>query len=117
SVTFTSTRIQIEGSGAYVATLSNRTLSTVHGAVLQGWVQQGDALRAAGGLALRSCGTAIRDLDPGTCQEQWDLVPSNDPAVIGTGTLVPGEATAIIELRNDTGVLSTFTVPITLFSD
>ncbi len=112
SVRFTSTTIAIGGSTSYVATVTNWTSSTLTGLALQGWVQQGTANRAAGGALLFDCGTAYGDLPPGTCLDQWSLNPSNSTA--GTGTLVPGAATAVIELKTSSTVLSTFTAPITL---
>jgi Tfp pilus assembly major pilin PilA len=112
AVDLASTQVPLGGSVPYTATITNPTGGVLRGLVVQGWVRQGAARRAAGGAVLMGCGPALGDLAPGTCRVQWSLVPSNSNS--GTGTLVAGSATAEVELRTDLAVVSTFTLPITL---
>lgn len=96
---------------SYTATITNTTASTISTAVLQATVDQGSASRAAGGLQV-TCGSGAGNLPPGTCTLSFSINASNSTA--GVGTLVSGAATARFELEENSTVLSTFTVPVTL---
>jgi hypothetical protein len=90
------------GSGLlnYTATIENAgpPLSSV---VLQSWVSQGTAWRAAAGSVV-NCGGAGGDLPTGTCTDQNYAGVSN--ATPGNGTLVPGPAVLEIQLRGSPSV-------------
>ena len=85
---------------SYTATIENAgaQLSPV---ILQAWVIQGTAWRAAAG-GLVSCGGALGDLPTGTCIDQNNAGVSN--ATPGPGTLVPGPAILEIHLRGSPSV-------------
>lgn len=101
---------------AYDALISNRTATTRNGIDVQGWISQPGANRAAGGQVIY-CGLALGLLPPGQC-----LRPGNGLAVsntnAGTGTLVPGPAIAVIQVRRQSSdgvrVLDSALVPVTL---
>ncbi|GMR13722.1 MAG: hypothetical protein BMS9Abin29_1937 [Gemmatimonadota bacterium] len=114
AVALSSTTLAIGGSAvSYTATMTNNTASTLATVVLQGWMDQGSASRAAGGVQVL-CGSGAGNLPPGTCTFSWTAGASNSGG--GSGTLVPGPATARFELKDDGTVVSTFTVPVTLIA-
>jgi hypothetical protein len=115
TVNLSSTTLIIDGPNvAYTATAVNGTGEPLSIVVLQGWIDQGDASRAAGGLQV-VCGDDIGTLPPGTCNFSFSVVASN--ATTGSGTLVPGSATARFQLQQGETVLDTFTVPVTLVGE
>ena len=107
------------GSGytSYTTTIQNPgpARSTV---LVQGWISQGTARRAAGGSNVNCAGSPNGTLPTGTCSTLADMVASNDPIIVGTGTLVPGPATFELELKQYDGttetILDTESIPITL---
>lgn len=107
------------GSGytSYTTTIQNPgpPRSTV---LVQGWISQGTARRAAGGSNVNCAGSPNGTLPTGTCSTLADIVASNDPIIVGTGTLVPGPATFELELKQYDGttttILDTESIPITL---
>jgi hypothetical protein len=102
--------VMFGSSIAYTATLTNpgASLSNV---VLQGWIDQGTARRAAGG-SMVMCGAGVGVLPNGTFNVQGSIVASN--ATGGTGTLVDGPATFELQLLVNGTVLETTTVAVTL---
>jgi len=114
SVVLSSTTLTIEGPGdPYTATVVNGTGSALSTVVLQAWIDQGTASRAAGGLQV-VCGAGIGTLPPGSCGFSFSAFASNAPPIAGTGTLVPGSATARFELKQGETVLDVVRVPVTL---
>lgn len=118
AVTFTSpTTMQIGGPGAaFTSTITNHTAVTLTGIAVQTWIQQGAARRASGG-SLVFCNAALGQLPPGTCTRVGDGVFPQNGSAAGSGTLVPGAATAIIQvIQLDGGrvVLDSLLFPITL---
>jgi hypothetical protein len=112
SVNLNSTTLTIGGANVpYSATLSNATGATVSNLLVQAYIDQGAASRAAGGAVI-TCITTMGDLPPGSCIFNFSVVASNSNA--GNGTLVPGTANARFELRGPNGLLDVFTVPVTL---
>jgi hypothetical protein len=81
---------------AYTATLQNAgtSLSTM---VLQSWIVQGTARRAAGGQQVHCNGGPVGELPTGECTVGGGVVPFNAPH-LGSGTLLPGPATLEIHL-------------------
>jgi N-acetylneuraminic acid mutarotase len=117
AVTFTSpTTILIGGPGAtFNSTITNHTAVALSGIAVQSWIQQGTARRAASGQVV-FCNAAFGVLPPGTCIRVGDAVFAMNGSA-GTGTLVPGSATAIIQILQQDGgsvVLDSLSVPITL---
>jgi hypothetical protein len=92
-----------------VSSIADTTLSAV---VLQSYIDQDSASRAAGQTAVL-CTDVVGDLARGTCAFNLTLGASN--AAVGSGTLVQGDATARFELRDisDT-LLDSLTRPLTL---
>lgn len=78
--------------------------------VLQTYIEQAGASRAAGGLLLNCAGSGV--LPSGTCTVSFTLEADNQNA--GSGTLVPGPATARFDVELGGDVIDTITVPITL---
>ena len=114
NVALTTTTLNIGGpTVSYTASIDNSTVSTASVVVLQAFVDQPGASRAAGGL-LVPCGPSLGDLAPGPCNVNFTVIASNSTA--GSGTLTPGPAIARFELRIGIGgtVLDTFSVPVTL---
>jgi len=115
-VSLSSTTATIEGALVpYTARLSNNTGTTVSSVLVQAYIDQGATSRAAGGAVIR-CTPTLGELPAGNCDFSWDLVASNQGG--GTGTLVPGAATARFELRqfSPDRLLQVSIVPITLQS-
>ena len=123
-VTFTLGPLIIDGAVALVidgpavpfsARFTNTTSSTLSGVTLQASIDQGTTTRAAGGRLVSCDGNALSgNMPPGPCTQLGILGASNSGA--GTGTLIPGLATARFELRQGAAVLETFTAPIRLFA-
>ena len=114
AVSISSTTLTIDGPlVSYTATVTNRTGSTLPVTVLLGYIDQGSASRAAGGLQV-NCGAGVGELPPGTCAVSFSLGASNGGS--GTGTLVPGAATARWVLKNGLteAVFDVFTMAVTL---
>jgi len=118
SLNLTATTLTIGGSSvSYSAVIANGTGTTLSVVFIQAYIDQGAASRA-GGFSNVTCGPTSGDLPPGPCNFQFGVVASNTTA--GTGTLVPGSATARFELRRfdqATGaetLLDTRTVAVTL---
>jgi len=104
---------------SYTALLANADDGTLSNILVQAYIDQGDASRAAGGALVDCPGdTSLGDLPPGTCDFDFTVLASNDSA--GFGSLVPGPATARFELRqfdpesDEEAVLDTYTVAVTL---
>lgn len=87
--------------------------------IIQGWISQGAARRAAGGQQV-TCGGTSGTLPNGACTEASVIVANNGPSA-GSGTLVPGAATFELELTQVVGavttILDTKTIPITLVAN
>lgn len=124
NVELSSTTLQIGGPAAsYTAHVFNGTGAVVgiwpsDPVVVQGWIDQGAASRAAGGSITVCCTPNTGQLPIGTWNHNFSLGAGNAPNA-GTGTLVPGPATARFELKyGATGstVVHTFTLPVTLIS-
>jgi hypothetical protein len=81
-------------SGSYTAILNNIG-GALSGAVLQGYITQGSARRAAGGLVV-NCGGGSGVLPTGNCTMSFVVNASNTGS--GIGTLVPGIATFELDL-------------------
>jgi hypothetical protein len=116
SLTLSPTTLAIGGPRAsWTATLQNPA-NSLQNVSLQGYVVQGTARQAAGGVSV-SCGSAIGVLAPGTCTVSFTAGASNGG---GGGTLVPGPATFELNLiQNNGGTNTTFdtkTVAVTLVS-
>ena len=118
SLALSSTALTIDGpSISYNAVIANGSGGTLSVVFIQAYIDQGAASRA-GGFSDVTCGPTVGDLPPGPCNFQFGVVASNTTA--GTGTLVPGSATARFELRRfdrATGaetLLDTRTVAVTL---
>jgi hypothetical protein len=112
SVTLSSSTLVIGGDNVtYSAVLSNATGEPIGDAAVQAWIEQGSARRAAGGANV-SCGESDNTLPTGTCDFQFSIVAKN--SLSGTGTLVPGEATALFELKSGSTILHTYSTTVTL---
>lgn len=106
--------VALEGAAEYVTSIGSQTGAPLGDVYLQAWVAQGAARRGAGGGNV-SCGAGDAVLPAGCMQRAW-LVVSNTAG--GSGTLVPGAATAVLELKRRANgvdeVLDTATWPIEL---
>lgn len=94
----------------YTADISNNTGGALSPVVLQGYIEQPGASREAGGVALNCAAAAV--LPPGSCNVSFTLSASNTNG--GSGTLIPGPATARFDLELGSSTINTFTVPVTL---
>jgi hypothetical protein len=103
---FTSETVTIDNPGADTSIV-----------IVQNWIVQGSARRAAGGTDVHCGSLPIGDLPSGTCTTPADIVADNGPSS-GTGTLVTGPATLEVDLEIYDGtiqrVIDTKTTPITL---
>ena len=99
SFTPTSTNVILESADPvvnYTVTLHNGTLSTQSLVIIQGYLIQGSVSRAAGGTA--GCPVNVGgNVSPGDCTMTRVISASNSNG--GTGTLVPGAAQFVLELR------------------
>ena len=102
SVTMSSNTLAIGGPFVdYSASiLSNSTGVTLTGVSLQNWIEQGTARRAASG-SIVNCGLAGGSIAPGTCVMPFGA-GANTTTADGTGTLVPGPATLVVQLLQST---------------
>lgn len=108
SVQLTTTNLVINGSGVwYRMTIQNDSSQTFSNLTSQRWVEQGATLRAGNG-------TTIGTLPPGSFVEQSIISASDQSPTTGTGTFVPGPATAVFELLQGTQLLARHIVPVTL---
>jgi len=106
------TSLYIEGAaGSYDATILNTGaaipgVATQDGVLLQGYIEQqgGETSRAAGGT-LVTCASPIGTLPNGTCNTSFSFSATNTAA--GSGTLVPGPANFVLELREFHGAVNT----------
>jgi hypothetical protein len=97
----------------YAITMNNAGSRTIPLVGYQGWIEQGTARRAAGGALVFTCGDDIGDFKPGPCTQNFTL--GTGPNAAGTGTLVPGPATARLVLSHMSGYEDdSVTVAITL---
>jgi hypothetical protein len=113
SPTFNTLFAEIGGPGiSYSFDLINTGATLSPFVVVQGWIDQPGASRAAGGAQV-SCGAGTGVLPSGTCPYSGSLA-SNNTASAGYGTLTAGPATGRIELKVDNVVIDTITVSITL---
>lgn len=103
----------------YTAIIDNPG-TTRSGILLQGWVSQGTARRAAGGGFVTCIPTSIGTLPNGSCSFA-SVIDANNTTSQGTGTLVPGPATFELELKQNDGttetILDTKSIPITLVAN
>ncbi|MDJ0748631.1 MAG: hypothetical protein QNJ11_04055 [Woeseiaceae bacterium] len=110
NVSLGSTVLTIGGSLVpYTANISN-TGSELSPVILQAYIEQPGASRAAGGLQVNCAATGV--LPAGVCPVSFTLEADNQNA--GSGTLVPGPATARFDVQLGGDVIDTITVPITL---
>ncbi len=108
---FTLDRLELESATAtidgprvgYTAILTNWTAAPLS-AVIQNWIEQGSARRAANGATFTE--------RPGTTAEWYAFGPSNTG--YGTGTLVPGSAELVVEVTPNGYVTQIYRYPITL---
>ena len=112
SLSLNSPSITIDGDGTdYQAVVHNPGTSS-EAWVLQGWIDQGSASRAAGGTMVQ-CGSGNGILPAGDCNSTFS-VSVNNTTSSGSGTLVPGAATFRLQLIHNETVVDTRSVPITL---
>ena len=118
SLVLSTPTIVLEGTGGtYTTTLYNPG-STISDVVLQGWIEQGTARRAAGGKLISCASVPLGNLPTGTCTDGFSF-SANNTSSAGTGTLVPGPATFVLELKRQPGtgpevIYDTEAAPITL---
>jgi hypothetical protein len=113
SVVFSSSTIAIQGSVSYNATLYNPTGSSISDVAIQGTITQSTTSRAAGGTTLTCSGTN-GVMPVGSCVVSFSANPSNTSD--GSGTLVPGGATFVLQLNQGSTTLDTKTTTVTLTS-
>jgi hypothetical protein len=102
--------VRIGASAPYAATLRNPGPS-LSNMVLQGWIAQNGARRAAGGVVvLVGAGNGV--LPTGSFDVTGSIVASN--ATSGSGTLVPGAATFELQLTMDGTLVESRTIPVVL---
>ena len=113
-VSLNTTNLTIDGPLAfYTANISNNSGGSLSPVSLQTYIEQPGASRAAGGLTVSCGGTGV--LPPGGCDVSFSLNANNTTSA-GSGTLIPGPATARFDLIQGGTVIGTFAVPITLAS-
>lgn len=114
-ITLDATSIPIGGATTYTAVIGNPCSTGLSDVFLQAYTIQGETERAAGGMDLGCSGQADGVAPPGVCTitgRSFGVTNQNG----GNGELVPGAASALVELRRD-GVadpLASATSPITL---
>jgi hypothetical protein len=115
SMTFASTDVPLEGGIQGSATIYNPGSGNLTLVVVQGYIRQGSADKGAGGREV-TCGPASGSLPEGECVQPIFIVASNSSG--GTGTLLPGSATYVMELLHFNGttttVIDTKSIPINL---
>jgi hypothetical protein len=115
SMTFASTDVPLEGGVQGSATIYHPGSGNLTLVIVQGHIRQGSADKGASGREV-TCGPASGSLPAGECVQPIDIVASNSSG--GTGTLVPGSATYVLELLHFNGVtttvLDTKSVPINI---
>lgn len=113
AIDFSSDTVFIDGrSTSYTAALENPNGSHT-GVVIQGWISQGSVTHAAGGTVV-NCGQGSGVLPTGSCTVPFGAGASNDGRS-GAGTLVPGTATFLLQLKDSAGnIVDTHTRTITL---
>jgi hypothetical protein len=117
SIDLSSTTLVIDGPVvSYTATINN-AVEPLSGVSLQGWIEQGAASRAASGTSVRCDGVPDGELPLGSCNFDYTTRAQNTGA--GSGSLVPGAATARFELLLDepgggSVVLREIEIPVTL---
>ena len=115
SMTFASTDVPLEGGVLGSATIYNPGAGNLTLVIVQGYIRQGSADKGASGREV-TCGPASGTLPEGECVQPIDMVASNSSG--GTGTLLPGSATYVMELLHYDGVtttvLDTKSIPINL---
>jgi hypothetical protein len=102
----------------YTATILNYSLTTTITSVfIQNWIEQGTARRAAAASAVFCDPAPFGSVPPGACQMPYFALANNTTSA-GTGTLVPGAATLVVQLYQSTVgsdvVYREARVPITL---
>jgi hypothetical protein len=107
SVKLASTAIKVGGSIQYSVFITNGKGQNATLAAVQGYVNQGTIINAAGGASIFNCGPTAGTILPGVCRMDWALNASN-------GTFTVGAATAKIELREGQTLRGTFTAPVTI---
>ena len=115
SVVLSLTALPIGTQIYHTVTVTNEESDTLSGFEIQAYFDQGFTSRAAGVTNVR-CGVVSDGIPPGTCSFEFPLKPWNTGA--GTGTLVPGPATARVELRDyvNERVVDAFLVRVRLYS-
>ncbi|MCK5359783.1 MAG: hypothetical protein KAJ95_04110, partial [Gammaproteobacteria bacterium] len=100
----------------YDIDLNNASGTTLSVVGVQSYIEQGVATRSAGGFSVgfaSSCnGGAVGELPPGSCTQAFSIIASNANA--GSGTLVPGAAIALLELRDDGVLIDERAIGVTL---
>jgi alpha-tubulin suppressor-like RCC1 family protein len=116
SVTPAESTLVINGDSVLItARLTNYTSDTLYRVDLRAWIEQPGASRYAFSQdTLVACGWGPGEMAPGVCLTDVSrgLFASNTSA--GSGTLMPGSATARFELTHGDTVMSTFSVPVIL---
>ena len=117
ALSLSSDSVTIDGPNVnYTAALVNPG-SSYSNMVVRGYIHQGTVQHVAGGTNVFACGSDPGVLPKGTCPVLYGFGASNSGGA-GTGLLVQGAATFELRLtRNDTVVLDTKTVAVTLVSN
>jgi len=115
SVSLSTTTLELGGPSAlFTTTFTNDTTAVITDAALQTWIDQPGGVYRAGGGSVVFCGTVLREIPPGPCTRAQSVTAGN-PLAAGSGVLVPGPATARIELKQGNDVIiDTVSIPITL---
>jgi len=118
SLTPSSSNIILESGNpitTYTVVMHNSTGATQTGVFIQGLLDQpGEVERAAGGR-LVTCVATVGNLPAGDCtMSNVPISASNLNG--GSGTLVPGAATFLVELGQGTSVVDTKSIPVTLLA-
>lgn len=112
-VTAAQTTLTLDGGTLQTSVSITNPGFLLEGIIVQAWITQGDAWRAAGGASV-SCGAELGELPTGTCTVQQGVGVSE--LADGYGTLEPGPARLEIHLRGSPSVrvLSGWRMDITL---
>jgi hypothetical protein len=106
-------QVAIEGASITFTATANNPGSTLSTVSVSGFFVQGTTRREAGTVAV-SCGSSPGVLGTGSCTISGAVVASN--ASSGSGTLVPGDASFELDLKEGTTVLSRRSIPVGLVS-